>query len=160
MQHHSATPPNLIEHILALQAIGEAIAQERRAAFERAAETLGIDASVLRRRISRLAKWAGGPLIAGRGQRSQLTARGRDLLARGEDLLIAAQRLLTEDAGQPEMVLPLRVWIEDELDAHRAAAALVAWVNSSGVITTLPSSLASRPQTPAKQSACSSIATL
>lgn len=47
-------------------------------------------------------------------------------MARGEDLLIAAQRLLTEDAGQPEMVLPLRVWIEDELDAHRAAAALVA----------------------------------
>jgi DNA-binding transcriptional LysR family regulator len=101
-----AYPGDLVEHLRALVALAVALDQpDRPSAFTRAATGLAIDVSVLRRRISTLAAFAGAALVTGRGSGLRLTAAGLRVRQRAGAILELAAAIprATDDDG------PLRV---------------------------------------------------
>jgi DNA-binding transcriptional LysR family regulator len=104
MHERPPFPGDLLEHLRALSAVAPLLAAGEAGAIGRAARDLAIDASVLRRRLAALASWLGGPIVAGRGPRAHLTARGAAALERGERVLAAVDALGPRDLAEPPRV--------------------------------------------------------
>jgi DNA-binding transcriptional LysR family regulator len=86
-------PGDLLEHLRAFRALARRAKTRPRGAFVDAAIELGLDVSVLRRRMQTLTAWVGHPLLEGRGARLRVAADGQALLGRGERLLAEAEAL-------------------------------------------------------------------
>jgi DNA-binding transcriptional LysR family regulator len=97
---------DLLEHLRSFAALARAVELGGGGAFARAARDLGVDLSVLRRRIQTLAAHLGAPLLEGRGASLRLSAAGARVREHGLRALDAVAELelaATSDAG------PLRV---------------------------------------------------
>lgn len=86
-------PGDLLEHLRSFAALVASARSPGRAPYERAARQLGVDQSVLRRRIATLGEWLGGSLIYGRGAGLTVTARGERLVVEATELIGRADRL-------------------------------------------------------------------
>ncbi len=95
---------DLLEHAKGLVTLSRELQGGEPSAFERAADRLGIDPSVLRRRIQALATWVGAPLLEGRGSTLRLSALGQATCTRGERLLADAAAL-----RQPPRPAPITI---------------------------------------------------
>ena len=69
-------PGDLLLHLDSFVVLLRHARSGKASAYERAAQELGIDRSVLRRRLQTLKAWAGTELLHGRGQRMQPTRPG------------------------------------------------------------------------------------
>ncbi|MCA9671717.1 MAG: hypothetical protein KC503_39230 [Myxococcales bacterium] len=97
------TPYNgdLLLHLASYVVLAHRIETEPRGAYETAAEELGVDVSVLRRRIQSLASWFDVRLTEGRGQSLRLSDAGDAIVAGGSRLLLDIERLRESLAELP-----------------------------------------------------------
>jgi DNA-binding transcriptional LysR family regulator len=72
---------NLLEHIRAFTELATRVDRGNNGAYFDAARALGLDVSVLRRRMQTLAAWIGRPLFDGRGTSMRVTFEGAALMA-------------------------------------------------------------------------------
>lgn len=86
-------PGDLLVHLGSFAALLTHAKRRQQGAFERTAEDLGIDRSVLRRRIQALADWLGAPILEGRGVELQPSALGERLAEQATRLLTSANQL-------------------------------------------------------------------
>lgn len=91
-------PGDLVEHLRAFRALAQRVADDPRGAYEAAARTVGVDPSVLRRRVQTLADYYGEPLFEGRGASLRLSAAG-DSVSAGAERVFDALTELRADAG-------------------------------------------------------------
>jgi DNA-binding transcriptional LysR family regulator len=84
---------DLLLHLESFVALLGHVRRGRKGAFEHAARELGVDRSVLRRRIQTLDAWLGAPVLHGRGTDKRPTAAGLRLAEGAARLLEAAERL-------------------------------------------------------------------
>jgi DNA-binding transcriptional LysR family regulator len=89
-------PGDLLVHLESFAALLAHVKRRRQGAFERTAHELGIDRSVLRRRIQALGEWLGAPILEGRGVDMKPTALGARLGEQGTRLVAAASQLRAE----------------------------------------------------------------
>lgn len=89
----AAFPSDLLLHLTSFTVLAGEVRRGRPGAFEQSARSLGVDRSVLRRRIQALADWIGAPLLEGRGAALKTSAAGQRLVERGERLLGEAKQL-------------------------------------------------------------------
>src|SRR5687768_1041568 len=102
---HSPYAGDLLDHLHAFAVLATTIESGAAKAFSRTSIEVGLDVSVLRRRMQTLADHVGAPLVAGRGSALRLTAAGvrlRDHATRMLELA-AAIHPRSDDEG------PLRV---------------------------------------------------
>jgi DNA-binding transcriptional LysR family regulator len=92
-------PGDLLVHLSSFVALLAHVERRQQGAFERTAGELGIDRSVLRRRIQVLADWIGAPILEGRGAELQPSALGARLAEQSARLLTSASRLRAEVLG-------------------------------------------------------------
>jgi DNA-binding transcriptional LysR family regulator len=93
-----AYPGDLLLHLESFVVLRRHLGSAARGAFEHAAHDLGVDRSVLRRRIQTLTTWIGTPLLQGRGTQMVPSAAGLRLAERAVTMLSAAQHLKAEVA--------------------------------------------------------------
>lgn len=91
-------PGDLLLHLASFQALLAEIERGRPSAFERTAQRLGVDRSVLRRRVRTLDAWIGAPLLSGRGAALGPSPAGVRLAERGARLLAGAKELRADVA--------------------------------------------------------------
>ncbi len=92
----SAYPGDLLVHLESFARLLAQVRRDRRGAFDEAARELGVDRSVLRRRVKTLRDWVGVPLWSGRGAAMRPTAAGLRLADRAERLVESARGLGVE----------------------------------------------------------------
>jgi DNA-binding transcriptional LysR family regulator len=100
--HHSY-PGDLLVHLRSFLLLAQRIEARPRAAFDATAQALGVDRTVLRRRIQALRAWVGAPLLSGRGAALSVTAAGRRLTERATPLLDRLDTLRELDEQPPEL---------------------------------------------------------
>lgn len=109
-------PGDLLVHLESFVALLAHVKRGRQGAFERTADELGIDRSVLRRRIQVLGEWLGAPLLEGRGVDMKPTALGARLGEQGTRLVATASQLRTElTRAQDRLVIACTGTITTEL---------------------------------------------
>lgn len=86
-------PGDLLLHLASFQTLLVEVQRARPSAFERTAQRLNVDRSVLRRRIRTLDQWIGVPLLAGRGATLEPSPAGVRLAERAARLLAEAKEL-------------------------------------------------------------------
>ena len=86
-------PGDLLVHLRSFIVLLENVEAGRPAAFERTADDLQLDRSVLRRRIRTLSDWVGVPILRGRGARLVPTNAGARLAERAATILSLSQDL-------------------------------------------------------------------
>ena len=89
-------PGDLLLHVESFAALVAHLRRGRQGAFERTADELGVDRSVLRRRIQTLGEWVGAPILEGRGTEARPTPQGARLAEHATRLVEAAGRLRVE----------------------------------------------------------------
>ncbi len=89
-------PGDLLLHLESFVALLAHVRGGRPGAFERTARELGIDRSVLRRRVQVLGEWLGAPLLEGRGVEMRPTAIGARLRDHATRLVASASQLRAE----------------------------------------------------------------
>lgn len=95
------TPPypgDLFEHLRAFAVLAGLVERRERAAFTRAAQSVSLDVSVLRRRMHSLEAFVGAPLLLGHGAGLTLTKKGAEVLAAARRALSLIEELR---AGRP-----------------------------------------------------------
>lgn len=97
-------PGDLLLHLESFAALLAEIKRGKAGAFEQAARRLGVDRSVLRRRIRTLDAWIGAPLLAGRGASLGPSPAGQRLAERAERLLAGVRELRADVAHARERV--------------------------------------------------------
>ena len=95
-----AYPGDLLLHLESFRSLLAEIRSGRDAAFERTARRLGVDRSVLRRRIRTLDAWIGTSLLAGRGASLVASPAGVRLAERAERLLAGVRELRADEIGR------------------------------------------------------------
>jgi DNA-binding transcriptional LysR family regulator len=95
-------PGDLFEHLRAFYVLAAEIERDTDHSFERAARTLRLDPSVLRRRMRTLGSWSGAPLWTGRGSGLRLTGAGRHLKGEAHSLLGQVEALGRGARPDPE----------------------------------------------------------
>jgi DNA-binding transcriptional LysR family regulator len=98
-------PGDLLLHLEAFVVLLGHVQRGKQGAFERTARQLGIDRSVLRRRVQTLSEWLGGPLLEGRGAGLEPSAMGARLAERAGRIVEAAGRLREEVAQAEERLV-------------------------------------------------------
>lgn len=98
-------PGDLLLHLESFAALLARIRAGGPGAFDRTAEHLHVDRSVLRRRVQTLSAWVGAELLRGRGSSLQPTAAGLRLAARAEHLVAAARDLPGAVSAGPERIV-------------------------------------------------------
>jgi DNA-binding transcriptional LysR family regulator len=91
-------PGDVVLHLESFVSLLSEIRRGRAGAFEQTARKLGVDRSVLRRRIRTLDAWIGTPLLAGRGAMLTPSPAGRRLAERAERLLAGVRQLRADVA--------------------------------------------------------------
>ena len=86
-------PGDLLLHLESFTTLVAEVRRGRPGAFEASARVLGVDRSVLRRRIRTLDAWVGAPLLEGRGAALRPSAAGARLEERSARLLTGAKEL-------------------------------------------------------------------
>jgi DNA-binding transcriptional LysR family regulator len=94
----SAYPGDLLLHLASFVVLLRHLDAGARGAFEQAAHDLGVDRSVLRRRIQTLGRWMETPLLQGRGTRMSASAAGLRLAERAVSMLDATKHLKADVA--------------------------------------------------------------
>src|SRR5688572_19268734 len=89
-------PGDLVLHLESFGALLAEIRRGRAGAFDQAARRLGVDRSVLRRRIRTLDVWIGTSLLSGRGATLVPSEAGLRLADRAERLLREVKELRTD----------------------------------------------------------------
>jgi LysR family nitrogen assimilation transcriptional regulator len=84
---HFSYPGDLLVHLASFLTLVRRVETRPDAAFESAARTLGVDRTVLRRRLHALSRWCGGALLIGRGAGLMPTERGRRVAEQAAALL-------------------------------------------------------------------------
>jgi DNA-binding transcriptional LysR family regulator len=97
-------PGDLLVHLSSFSTLVAHVKRRQQGAFERTAEELGVDRSVLRRRIQVLADWLGVPILEGRGVELQPSAQGARLADHATRLLTAANELRADVLGGHDRV--------------------------------------------------------
>jgi len=92
-------PGDLLVHLSSFTTLLAHVKRRQPGAFERTADELGVDLSVLRRRIQVLADWLGAPILEGRGVALQPSAQGARLADHATRLLAAATELRAQVVG-------------------------------------------------------------
>ena len=92
-------PGDAVEHLRSFLLLARRIEADPRGAFDATALALHLDASVLRRRVQTLGEWLGGDLLAGRGSRLRVTARGGRVVETAARVLAELGRLREALAG-------------------------------------------------------------
>jgi len=92
-------PGDLLVHLSSFTTLLAHVKRRQQGAFERTAQELGVDRSVLRRRMQALADWLGAPILEGRGVALQASAQGARLAEQATRLLAAANELRAEVLG-------------------------------------------------------------
>lgn len=85
--HHLEYPGDLLLHLRSFIALLGRVEARPSGAFDATATTLGVDRTVLRRRVQALQAWAGAPLFSGRGSGLQPTAAGKRLAEHAAPLI-------------------------------------------------------------------------
>ncbi len=98
MPRHAAYPGDLLLHLESFVVLLRHVEHGGRGAFDHAARSLGVDRSVLRRRMATLAEWMAIRLVEGRGSALRATAAGTRLAIRAEAMLAAARSLAADVA--------------------------------------------------------------
>jgi DNA-binding transcriptional LysR family regulator len=91
--HTAAYPGDLLLHLESFLVLARHVDGGGRGAYEQSARQLGVDRSVLRRRMQTLGAWLDVPLFQGRGAMLRPTAAGLRLGERAAALLAAAKQL-------------------------------------------------------------------
>jgi DNA-binding transcriptional LysR family regulator len=91
-------PGDMFEHLRAFATLAGMVQRRDRAAFMRAAQSVSVDVSVLRRRMHTLEGFVGSPLFQGHGASLSLTPRGAEVLAAGRKALSLVEEI---HAGAP-----------------------------------------------------------
>lgn len=86
-------PGDLLLHLDSFVQLRAEIARGRAGAFDQTARALGVDRSVLRRRMRTLEDWLGAPLLSGRGASLSPTPTGLRLAERASQLVNQAAAL-------------------------------------------------------------------
>lgn len=111
-----AYPSDLLLHLSSFVALLTRVQRKQQGAFERTAAELGVDRSVLRRRMQVLADWMGEPLLEGRGAELQPSAMGARLAEQARRLLTSASQLRAEAlSGQDRLTIACTGTITTEL---------------------------------------------
>jgi DNA-binding transcriptional LysR family regulator len=96
---------DLLLHLESFVALLGHVRRGRKGAFEHAARELGVDRSVLRRRIRTLDEWLGVSVLHGRGAEKRPTAAGLRLAEGAARVLEAAERLRAEATAAREKIV-------------------------------------------------------
>ena len=80
MERIRSYPTDFMEQLESFRCLSVNLARGSGQLFERTAVDLGVDPSVLRRRLYALDRWFGAPLLMGRGNRIELSAVGQSVL--------------------------------------------------------------------------------
>ena len=86
-------PGDLLLHLESFTALLAEVKRGKSGAFDQCARKLGVDRSVLRRRMRTLDAWIGTPLLAGRGAALMPSPAGQRLAERAERLLAGVREL-------------------------------------------------------------------
>lgn len=97
-------PGDLLLHLESFTALLAEVKRGKAGAFDQTARKLGVDRSVLRRRIRTLDGWVGTPLLAGRGTNLSASPAGQRLAERAERLLAGVRELRADVAHARERV--------------------------------------------------------
>lgn len=100
----AAYPGDLVLHLESFTALLSEIRRGRAGAFDQTARRLGVDRSVLRRRMRTLDAWIGAPLLSGRGAALAPSPAGQRLAERAERLLAGVRQLRADVALARERV--------------------------------------------------------
>lgn len=100
-----AYPGDLILHLRSFLALLTHVRHGRRGAFEHAARDLGVDRSVLRRRLQTLGTWLGREVLEGRGVDLRPTATGERLAERAARIVADAAQLREDVANARERLV-------------------------------------------------------
>ncbi|MBX3230265.1 MAG: hypothetical protein KIT84_03975 [Labilithrix sp.] len=98
-------PGDLLLHLESFTTLLVEVRRGRPGAFEASARVLGVDRSVLRRRIRTLDDWIGAPLLEGRGAALRPSAAGQRLAERAERLVAGAKELRADVVAARERVV-------------------------------------------------------
>ncbi len=95
-------PGDLVEHLESFGALARRLADDPRGAFEGAAHEMGLDPSVLRRRVQTLTAYYGASLLEGRGAKLRLSATGAAVLDGAGRVFDALERLRVDSGVAPQ----------------------------------------------------------
>lgn len=98
-------PGDLLLHLESFATLLAEVRRGRPGAFEASARILGVDRSVLRRRMRTLDEWIGGPLLLGRGSGLRPSAVGVRLAERSDRLVSGAKQLHAEVVAVRERIV-------------------------------------------------------
>jgi DNA-binding transcriptional LysR family regulator len=98
-------PGDLLVHLRSFEVLLAHSRSGKNGAFEHAARALGVDRSVLRRRVRALSSWLGAPLLEGRGVELRPTEAGKRVAERASRIGAAALALRTDVAEADERVV-------------------------------------------------------
>lgn len=98
-------PGDLLLHLESFTTLLAEIKRGRPGAFEASARILGVDRSVLRRRIRTLDDWIGTPLLEGRGAAMRPSAAGARLGERAERIVSGAKQLRADVVAARERIV-------------------------------------------------------
>ena len=108
-------PGDLLVHLASFAALSAQLRRGRPGAFEAAARELGVDRSVLRRRLQTLESWFGAALFEGRGVGRRPTAAGVRLAEKAARLLEQAAELRDPAGAARRLVVACTGTITSEL---------------------------------------------
>jgi LysR family nitrogen assimilation transcriptional regulator len=98
-------PGDLLVHLSSFVLLLDNVRAGLPSAFERTAQDLRVDRSVLRRRIATLSAWIGSPLLRGRGSRMLPTEAGSRLDERARTILALTRELSEEVRSARERII-------------------------------------------------------
>ncbi len=132
-------PGDLLLHLESYVALLAHVSDGGRGTFESTARALGVDRSVLRRRLQTLGAWLGTPLLSGRGSGLTPTAAGKRLAERAASMIALARSLPADLAeARPKITVACTGTITTELlprvlvDLERAARPVLLAVRRAG----------------------------